>query len=126
MKTISALSLLTLFILTGCDAGAPKCNSKEARELVVKIAHKNHGQKALYNALVRMGLPIGTKFNDVNFSVINIRTTSNNSQLNIYQCAADLELSHSAARETRSIPITYQIQKTDDGDNQFYINVYGL
>ncbi|WOO48774.1 hypothetical protein R2S03_15030 [Hafnia alvei] len=125
MKTISALSFLTLFILTGCDAGTPKCNSEDARELVVKIAHENHGQKALYNALVRMGLPVGTKFNDVNFSVINIRTTGNNSQLNIYQCAADLELSHRAAREKRSIPITYQIQKTDDS-NQFYINVYGL
>ncbi|ECC4148249.1 hypothetical protein C0Z23_21975 [Salmonella enterica] len=125
MKKIPTLSFLILLILTGCDTNTPKCSSDDARDLVINIARENYGKKALYNALVRLGLPLGTKFNDVEFSVINIRTTGRESQLNIYQCAADLELSHSAARETRSIPITYQIQKTDDSD-QFYINVYGL
>lgn len=125
MKKIPALSFLILLILTGCDTNTPKCSSDDARDLVINIARENYGKKALYNALVRLGLPLGTKFNDVEFSIINIRTTGHDSQLNIYQCAADLELSHSAARETRSIPITYQIQKTDNSD-QFYINVYGL
>ena len=126
MKVFPALSFLTLFILAGCDASTPKCNSDDARELVINIAHENYGRKNLYNAFVRLGLPIGTKFSEVQFSVINTRTTRHDPQLDIHQCAADLELTHSAARETRSIPITNQIQKTDDGDNQFYINVYGL
>ncbi|RDT53551.1 hypothetical protein DXF93_16270 [Escherichia coli] len=126
MKLFPAFSFLTLFILAGCDASTPKCNSNDAHELIVNIARENYGRKELYNALIRLGLPVGTKFSEVQLTVINTRTTRYDSQLNIYQCAADLELTHSAARETRSIPITYQIQKTDDGDNQFYINVYGL
>ncbi|HCB1239872.1 MULTISPECIES: hypothetical protein [Klebsiella] len=126
MKLLPAFSFLTLFTLVGCDTSTPKCNSNDAHELIVNIAHENYGRKNLYNALVRLGLPIGTKFSEVQFSVINTRTTHHEPQLDIYQCAADLELTHNAARETRSIPITYQIQKTDNGDNQFYINVYGL
>ncbi|EJM1003326.1 hypothetical protein [Klebsiella oxytoca] len=126
MKLFPAVSFLTLSILAGCDTSTPKCNSNDAHELIVNIARENYGRKELHNALIRLGLPVGTKFSEVQLTVINTRTTHYDSQLNIYQCAADLELTHIAARETRSIPITYQIQKTDDGNNQFYINVYGL
>lgn len=45
MKVFPALSFLTLFILVDCDASTPKCNSDDARELVINIAHENYGRK---------------------------------------------------------------------------------
>jgi len=61
---------------------------------------------------------------DEQITVENVRTISHESGLNVYQCAADLTLTkHEVDQE---IPITYRIQKTDEGKGQFYITVSSL
>ncbi|EBD3737663.1 hypothetical protein CBX40_010645 [Salmonella enterica] len=115
MKLFPILSSLTLFILVGCDAGTPKCNSEDAKNLVIKIAQEKIDKRLSLTGDL-------SKSEDIKSSVINVRTTSHNTKLDIYQCSADFELS---SINKGAIPITYEIQKTDD-DDQFYINVYGL
>ncbi|MDA5479696.1 hypothetical protein PGS49_03345 [Yersinia intermedia] len=102
-----------LFItsLAGCDSGTPKCNSDDAKALVVDIARKRTAE--LHAELAKTTI-----------TVENIRTIEHQSKVDIYQCAADLTFSN--AGKTSSMPITYRIQKTDDNNGQFYINVFGL
>ncbi|EOV8959011.1 hypothetical protein ACN6U0_000788 [Cronobacter turicensis] len=61
---------------------------------------------------------------DVRMTVENVRTISHESKLDVYQCAADLTFTKPDLQN--SLPITYRIQKTDEGKGQFYINVSGL
>ena len=61
---------------------------------------------------------------DVHISVENVRTISHESGLDVYQCAADLTFTKPDLKN--SLPITYRIQKNDEGKGQFYINVSGL
>ncbi len=60
---------------------------------------------------------------DVRISVENVRTISHESGLDVYQCAADLTFTKPDLQN--SLPITYRIQKTDEGKGQFYINISG-
>ncbi|ASN15524.1 hypothetical protein B7764_10045 [Pantoea ananatis] len=61
---------------------------------------------------------------DVRIWVENVRTVSHESGLDIYQCAADLTFAKPNMKD--SLPITYRVQKTEDGKGQFYVNLYGL
>ncbi len=61
---------------------------------------------------------------DVRISVENVRTINHESGLDVYQCAADLTFTKPDLKN--SLPITYRIQKTDDNNDHFYINVSGL
>ncbi len=111
MKLRLLFSCIALIGLSGCDSGTPKCNSDEAKNLVVDIATKE-AAKTYY------------KLDGVTIFVENVRTVEHQGKLDVYQCAADLKFSN--AEKANSIPITYRIQKTDDNNGQFYINVYGL
>ena len=111
MKFKPALSFLVILILSGCDYSTPKCNSNDAKNLVIDIAKKE-------------ALKIFNKLDGVTVSVENVRTIEHQNKLDVYQCAADLKMAK--AGKTNSIPITYRIQKTDDNNGQFYINVFGL
>lgn len=111
MKLRLLFSCIALISLSGCDSGTPKCNSNEAKNLVVDIATKE-AAKTYY------------KLDGVTISVENVRTVEHQSKLDVYQCAADLKFAN--AEKANSIPITYRIQKTDDNNGQFYINVFGL
>lgn len=61
---------------------------------------------------------------DVRITVENVRTISHDSGLDVYQCAADLTFTKPDLQN--ALPITYRIQKTDEGKGQFYININGL
>lgn len=61
---------------------------------------------------------------NVRISVENVRKISHESGLDVYQCVADLTFTKPDLQN--SLPITYRIQKTDEGKGQFYINVSGL
>ncbi|MBZ6971729.1 hypothetical protein JJJ10_22180 [Klebsiella grimontii] len=119
LLTILSIGLL----LTGCDSGTPECNSKEAKDLVVSIAHEQmqKGLNQLRNSQVSGLVPKGVE--NTQLSVIHVVTTTHKSSPDIYECAADLNMMLSG--NTTSIPITYNIQKTDDG-TQFIVNVFGL
>ena len=111
MKMNILLSLIAASLIVGCGNKTPKCNSDEAKNLVVDIARKTIEK--------RMTLDKG-----VRIYVENVRTVSHESGLDVYQCAADLTFAKPNMKD--SLSITYRIQKTDDGKGQFYINVYGL
>lgn len=100
--------------LAGCDSGTPKCNSDDAKSLVVDIAKKEMSKS--YRAEI---------FEKLHLAVENVRTVEHQNKLDIYNCSADLKLFLKPEQST-SIPITYRIQKTDDDNGQFYINVFGL
>ena len=103
--------LIAAGLMVGCGDKTPKCNSDDAKNLVVDIARKT----------IEKGMTLDK---DVRISVENVRTISHESGLDVYQCAADLTFTKPDLKD--SLPITYRIQKTDDGKGQFYININGL
>ncbi|EAA8666331.1 hypothetical protein SFF01_000564 [Salmonella enterica] len=111
MKRTMLLVLIAAGLLAGCDEKTPKCSSDDAKNLVVDIARKT----------IEKGMTLDK---DVQISVENVRTISHESGLDVYQCAADLTFIKPNMKD--SLPITYRIQKFDDGKGQFYINVSGL
>lgn len=124
MKYKCLLVGMVIASLSGCDSGTPKCNNDDAKNLVVEIARKE-AKKSLQRSFRDT-----TKFEVVKFTVKNIRTINHDTKLDVYQCAANLQITmlddESKHPNTRELPITYNIQKTDDNNGEFYINVYGL
>ncbi|MBE5201264.1 hypothetical protein IG612_01240 [Pectobacterium sp. FL60-S17] len=128
------MRLVLLFIsaslLVGCGDNTPECNSDDAKNLVADIAHKqiNKQFEQLRNSQMSGMLPANT--DSLLLKVINVRTLSHNSSIDTYQCAANLQMTmtdeQSKLPNTTEIPITYDIQQTDDNNGQFYINVSGL
>ncbi|MFN3070403.1 hypothetical protein ACKWMY_20130 [Serratia sp. J2] len=124
MKLKKLLICAAIIILSGCDSGTPKCNSDEAKNLVVDIASKPYADRPAtrYTAAQKVD-PVYVP----SITVSNVRTQQHNSNLDIYLCAADVNFTYSKHIELNSSrPITYRIQKTDDNNGQFYINVFGL
>ncbi|ELZ9930165.1 hypothetical protein U1U32_003365 [Cronobacter malonaticus] len=113
MKINILLVLIAAGLIVGCGDKTPKCNSDDAKNLVVDIARKT----------IEKGMTLDK---DVRISVENVRTVSHESGLDVYQCAADLTFTKPGLKDSDSLPITYRIQKTDEGKGRFYINVSGL
>lgn len=111
MKRTIFLVLISAGLLAGCGEKTPKCSSDDAKNLVVDISRKT----------IEKGMTLDK---DVHISVENVRTISHESGLDVYQCAADLTFTKPELKD--SLPITYRIQKTDEGKGQFYINISGL
>ncbi|EPT8896221.1 hypothetical protein NMY27_16505 [Cronobacter dublinensis subsp. beijingensis] len=111
MKINILLVLIAANLIVGCGDKTPKCNSDDAKNLVVDIARKT----------IEKGMTLDK---DVQITVENVRTVSHESGLDVYQCAADLTFTKPNMKD--SLPITYRVQKVEDGKGQFYINVYGL
>lgn len=111
MKIKILLVLVAAGLIVGCGDKTPKCNSDDARNLVIEIARKT----------IEKGMTLDE---GVLITVENVRTISHESSLDIYQCAAELTFAKPNMKD--SLPITYRVQKTEDGKGQFYINVYGL
>ncbi|ECD9502207.1 hypothetical protein FNO08_14405 [Salmonella enterica subsp. diarizonae] len=111
MKRTMLLVLVAAGLLAGCGEKTPKCSSDDAKNLVVDISRKT----------IEKGMTLDR---DVQISVENVRTISHESSLDVYQCAADLTFTKPELQN--SLPITYRIQKTDDNNGQFYINISGL
>lgn len=111
MKRTMLLVLIAAGLMAGCGEKTPKCSSDDAKNLVVDISRKT----------IEKGMTLDR---DVQISVENVRTISHESSLDVYQCAADLTFTKPELQN--SLPITYRIQKTDDNNGQFYINISGL
>ncbi len=111
MKINILLVLIAAGLIVGCGDKTPKCNSDDAKNLVIDIARKT----------IEKGMTLDK---DVRISVENVRTLSHESGLDVYQCAANLTFAKPNIKD--SLPITYRIQKTDDNNGQFYISVSGL
>lgn len=130
MKRTMLLVLIAAGLLAGCGEKTPKCSSDDAKNLVVDIARKqiNKQFEQLRNSQMSGMVPGNT--DSLLLKVINVRTLSHNSSIDTYQCAANLQMTltdeQSKLPNTTVLPITYNIQKTDDNNGQFYINVSGL
>lgn len=125
-----ALLFISASLLVGCGDNTPECNSDDAKRLVVNIAHKQIKKQfeQLRNSQMSGMVPGNT--DNLLLKVINVRTLDHNSSLDTYQCAASLQMplidEQSKIPNTTELPINYSIQKTDDNNHQFYINVSGL
>ncbi|EAV6135730.1 MAG: hypothetical protein E7B58_09970 [Citrobacter sp.] len=130
MKRTMLLVLIAAGLLAGCGEKTPKCSSDDAKNLVVNIARKTIEKQfeQLRNSQISGMVPGNT--DSLLLKVINVRTLSHNSSIDTYQCAANLQMTltdeQSKLSNTTELPITYNIQKTDDNNGQFYINVSGL
>ncbi|KEA53012.1 hypothetical protein DT73_02970 [Mangrovibacter sp. MFB070] len=120
--TASALVAASL-LLTGCHDSTPKCNSDDAKNLVVSIAQRQMAKEFAQMRNSQMSGMVPKGADNAQLSVLNVLTTSHQSSPDVYQCSADLQITLSGKSTT--IPITYNIQNTDDGKN-FVINVFGL
>ncbi|EKK3316360.1 hypothetical protein PMI54_001537 [Salmonella enterica] len=130
MKRTMFLVLIAAGFLAGCGEKTPKCSSDDAKNLVVDIAHKQIEKQfeQLRNSQMSEMVPGNT--DSLLLKVINVRTLKHDSSIDTYQCAANLQMTmtdeQSKLPNTTSIPITYNIQKADDSNGKFYINVFGL
>ncbi|MBN5244652.1 hypothetical protein [Serratia ureilytica] len=129
MKMNVLLVLIAASLMVGCGDKTPKCNSGEAKNLVVEIAHKQIKKQfeQLRNSQMSGMVPSNT--DSLLLNVLNVRTLSHNSSADTYECAANLQMTiadeQSKLPNTTEIPITFRIQKTDD-NGYFYISILGL
>ncbi len=115
MKKALILSCTVMALaITGCSDSVPKCGDAETVDLVKQIADEEMGNQ--------VGKEMAKLFS---YSVEGIRTTDTNEKTGAFECAADLSLTASNTGQTNSMPITYTVELTDDGE-QFYVNVFGL
>lgn len=125
-----ALLFISASLLVGCGKNTPECNSDNAKNLVTDIAHKQIKKQfeQLRNSQLSGMVPGNT--DSLMLKVINVRTLAHNSSIDTYQCAASLQMTltdeQSKLPNTTELPITYNIQKTDDNNGQFNIKVAGL
>lgn len=121
---------MVVALLSACDSATPKCDSSEAKNLVVDIAQKEIKKQFDQLRNSQMSGMVPKHADSLMLKVINIRTIKHDPSLDVYQCVANLEMTildeGSKLPKTNELPITYQIQKTDDNNGQFYINVFGL
>lgn len=118
MQNIRAFLYGTVLILIiglplfGCTSSAPGCADAETIELVIQITKdevaKAYGQEAA---------------DQFEYRVETIRTQSVNKDTGMCTCAADIVLIGPNGENTS--PITYKSELVE-GDDQFYVTVYGL
>ena len=106
------IAVITLALLGACSSTAPKCSDSRTTDTAMEIVQKKFAGQIGEDAVKQLGLKL-----------INIRTTGLDEKLGKYTCAADLEIS--GPRGSKSVPIRYTSELTDDGKS-FYVTVYGL
>lgn len=124
MKFKLSLLCISTSLLVGCGDSTPKCNSDDAKSLVVDISQKQIKKQFDQLRNSQMSGMVPKDADNIKLNVINVRTIKHDSSLDTYTCSADLKMS--LPEKKNEIPITYNIQKTDDKKGQFYINVFGL
>jgi hypothetical protein len=121
---------MVVALLSACDSSTPKCNSEDAKTLVTDIAQKEIKKQFDQLRNSQMSGMVPKHADSLMLKVTNIRTIKHDASLDVYHCAATLEMTMLDDKlnlpNTNELPITYNIQKTDDNNGQFYITVLGL
>ncbi|RLA74146.1 MAG: hypothetical protein DRG11_05860 [Epsilonproteobacteria bacterium] len=112
MRYFTAVVLLLIFGFNGCTGGTPSCTDEETKSLVIRIAK---------DELRRYGM--SKLVSSSNFEVASIRTKRHNKDLDSYSCAADLKIV--GVKNTLPVPITYNVESIDNGDN-YRVEIFGL
>ncbi|WP_456400440.1 hypothetical protein [Persephonella sp.] len=102
------------FSIIACSSSTPKCSDGETKDLVIEIAKEQ---------LLKSGF--GSVIDKLEMKVDNIRTIEYQKNIDKYTCQADFIVKNKENNQQKTIPITYTVQKTDDG-KKFYVEVYGL
>ncbi|WP_457642241.1 hypothetical protein [Persephonella sp.] len=102
------------FSIIACSSSTPKCSEGRTKELVIDIAKQQ---------LSNVGF--GDVIDKLDFKVENVRTIEYQKEIDKYSCKADLIIKNKENNQSKNFPITYTVQKTDDG-KKFYVEVYGL
>lgn len=124
MKLSIALLFIAASLLVGCGDSTPECNSDDAKSLVVDISQKQINKQFDQLRNSQMAGMVPKDADNIKLAVINVRTIKHDSSLDAYSCSADLRMT--LPEKINELPIAYNIQKTDDINGQFYINVFGL
>lgn len=112
MKLFSISVLAIALMLSACSPSVPTCSDTETTNLVKEIVGREMSKK--------MGAEAAKVFS---YAVEAIRTTNTHEQTGAHECAAELKMNGNG--RSVSAPITYTVEKTDDGQ-QFYVRVFGL
>ena len=111
-KNLFILPLVTLIV--GCSSSVPECSDTEVISLVKEITNDEMIEK------------VGSETaNSIVYTLDSIRTIDINDKTGAFECAAQLGVSSSTNDYDADFPITYTVEKTDDG-KEFYVNVFGL
>ncbi|MCB5323895.1 hypothetical protein LH412_18010 [Yersinia intermedia] len=124
MKLNLALLFIAANLLVGCGDSTPKCNSDDAKSLVIDISQKQIKKQFDQLRNSQMSGMVPKDADNIRLDVINVRTINHEPSLDTFTCSADLKMT--LPERTNELPITYNIQKRDDNNGQFYINVFGL
>lgn len=124
MTSKLALLFISASLLAGCEDSTPKCNSDDAKNLVIDISQKQIKKQFDQLRNSQMAGMVPRDADNIQLEIINIRTIKHDSSLEAYSCSADLKMT--LPEKINQLPITYNIQKTDDSNGQFYISVFGL
>ena len=116
MKTLVKGLILGVvsFSIIACSSSTPKCSDSRTKELVINIAKQK---------LSNIGF--GDVIDKLDFKVDNVRTIEYQKSIDRYSCQADLIIKNKENNQSKDFPITYTVQKTDDG-KKFYVEVFGL
>jgi len=115
MKILKGLILSAVsFSIIACSSKTPKCSDSETKDLVIDIVKQQFS---------RVGF--GNDLNKLEMKVENVRTIEYQKNIDKYTCKAELIMRNKENNKQQSFPITYTVQKTDDG-KRFYVEVYGL
>lgn len=114
MKRFIIPAMFSIVAITGCSDSVPKCSDKETTDLVAQIANRE--------MVNQLGAEIAKFFS---YTVVDIRTISENEKTGAYECAAKLGVTAKNTGQTNEVKITYIVERSDKGD-EFYVNVFGL
>lgn len=106
------VGIFIIWLLFGSGSSVPSCSDSDTKDLVVQISNDELTKQ------------VGSKVaNQVRMSVGAIRTTYTDEKTGAYECSAELDISGPNGKN--SIPITYTVEMTDNGE-EFYVQVLGL
>lgn len=123
--------LLFILILTGCKGtSAPECSSEDAKKTVTTILEdglleslSQAEQQFKYYAKSNNIEFKSELFEEIEFSLVNIRTTEINEKLGSFQCKAEISAKFNNTIENK--PITFTSEQTDGGKG-YYIQVMNI
>lgn len=104
---IHKLLILSILLANSCTPSVPKCGDTDTIKTVKEIIQE--GLKVLGNKETPAE-------SILTFDIKAIRTVSTDKQTGSHSCAAIFELNFLINGISTSLPITYKVEKTDDGE----------